>query len=217
MKDAKTCICFDFDGTIADSYHLFLAKVQHVANELGYRPISNEQAEQLRSKHVRDIVKQFKVPYYRVPWLVLRLKSEMREGMRHVAPVEGMPDVITKLRERQNVLGIVSSNCEKIVRDFLDRHNIQVFDFLACSSNIFGKVRTLSWVLRERQLLPENTVYIGDELRDAEAARKIGIHFGAVSWGYNTLESLKCYAPDYVFETPGDIVTEFVKKSGVTP
>ena len=205
------CICFDFDGTIANSYHLFVSKVQHVAREIGYKPISKEQAEQLRSKHARDIVRQFKIPYYRMPWLVLRLRAEMREDMKHVAPVEGMPEVIAQLQKQQYVLGIVSSNCEKIVRDFFDRHGMRAFDFLACNSNIFGKVLTLRWVLRKRQLQPEQTVYIGDELRDAEAARKIGVRFGAVSWGYNTLESLKYHAPDYEFETPGDIIAAFAQ------
>ena len=209
MRQKKTCICFDFDGTIADSYHLFLEKTRHVAQELGYRPISDAQAEHLRGQHVRDIVAQFRIPYYRVPWLVLRLRAEMREGMGRVAPVEGMPGVIAALRGRGYMLGIVSSNCERIVKDFLDRHRIQVFDFLACNSNIFGKVRTLRWVLWRKQLQPAETVYIGDELRDVEASRHIGIRFGAVSWGYNTLESLKRHSPDYVFETPGEILAAF--------
>jgi phosphoglycolate phosphatase-like HAD superfamily hydrolase len=211
MKNTNMCICFDFDGTIADSCHLFVAKVRHLACELGYKPISQEQAEQLRSKHVRDIIKQFKFPYYRIPWLVLHLRAAMRKEMQHVAPMKGMPEVIAQLHKQRYVLGIVSSNCEKIVRDFLDRHGMQAFDFLACSSNIFGKVMTLRWVLQKQQLQPEQTVYIGDELRDAEAARKIGVRFGAVAWGYNTLESLKYYVPDYEFKTPGDIIAEFVK------
>lgn len=209
MNGATTCICFDFDGTIADSYHLFREKVQGLALKLGYRPISDEQAEQLRNKHVRDIIAQFKIPYYRVPWLVWRLRAEMRDGMRHVPPVEGMPGVIASLRERRYLLGIVSSNTERIVHDLLDAHRLQLFDFIACNANIFGKVRTLSWVLWRRQLPPERTVYIGDEMRDAEAARKIGIRFGAVSWGYNTLESLRCYDPEYVFEAPNDILAAF--------
>ena len=48
-------------------------------------------------------------------------------------------------------------------------------------------------------------VYIADEVRDAEAARQVGVRFGVVSWGFSALERFDTYSPDYVFGKPWDI------------
>ena len=46
---------------------------------------------------------------------------------------------------------------------------------------------------------------IGDELRDLEAARKVGIAFGAVSWGYTAADALAAQKPAFVFKQVSDI------------
>ena len=48
-------------------------------------------------------------------------------------------------------------------------------------------------------------IYIGDETRDCEAAREAGIAFGAVAWGYATVETLAEMQPEMVFRTVEEI------------
>ena len=42
-------------------------------------------------------------------------------------------------------------------------------------------------------------ISIGDEVRDIEAARAVGIACGAVSWGYAAPAALQALAPDHMF------------------
>jgi phosphoglycolate phosphatase-like HAD superfamily hydrolase len=49
-------------------------------------------------------------------------------------------------------------------------------------------------------------MYIGDETRDIEAAKKIGIGVVAVTWGYQAGDILKAASPDALVEHPGDLV-----------
>ena len=49
-------------------------------------------------------------------------------------------------------------------------------------------------------------IYIGDEIRDAHAARKIGIGFGAVAWGYTEFDALLRLRPDAAFTAPADLI-----------
>ena len=47
---------------------------------------------------------------------------------------------------------------------------------------------------------PHRAIYIGDQVTDLEAARKEGVAFGAVAWGYGTIESLRRHAPEEEFD-----------------
>lgn len=49
-----------------------------------------------------------------------------------------------------------------------------------------------------------DAIYIGDQTVDFQAARKAGIAFGAVAWGYATIESLREYGPDEMFASVPD-------------
>jgi phosphoglycolate phosphatase-like HAD superfamily hydrolase len=60
--------------------------------------------------------------------------------------------------------------------------------------------------MKERQLQPKEIMMIGDEIRDIEAAQETGVHMAAVTWGYNSRAALEASAPDYLFETPGQVV-----------
>ena len=47
---------------------------------------------------------------------------------------------------------------------------------------------------------------IGDETRDIDAAREVGMRAGAVLWGYASEAVLTAHAPDTLFRGPQDIL-----------
>ena len=51
--------------------------------------------------------------------------------------------------------------------------------------------------------LDKSVVYfVGDEVRDIEAGKKVGINTIAVSWGYNTKAALDKENPDCLIDFP---------------
>jgi phosphoglycolate phosphatase-like HAD superfamily hydrolase len=48
---------------------------------------------------------------------------------------------------------------------------------------------------------------------DDEAASAVGMSFGAVAWGYTTVEALQACAPTVVFHEVEDIVTDLAGTS----
>jgi len=64
---------------------------------------------------------------------------------------------------------------------------------------MFGKRSALRRVLRKNGVSHDEAIYIGDELRDLEAAHAERIAFGAVSWGYTNLDALKEHKPAATF------------------
>jgi len=47
--------------------------------------------------------------------------------------------------------------------------------------------------------------FVGDEIRDMEAGKKAKVKTVAVSWGYNTAESLQKENPDYLIDSPQEL------------
>lgn len=72
--------------------------------------------------------------------------------------------------------------------------------------SILGKSKILKKILKNSDLKKEEAIYIGDETRDVEAAKKAGIRSGVVSWGYSHPDKLISMKPDYVFKTFSDII-----------
>ncbi|MDB6027754.1 MAG: Nucleoside triphosphatase NudI [Verrucomicrobiales bacterium] len=67
-------------------------------------------------------------------------------------------------------------------------------------SNIWDKREKIHDILRENQLDPQETLFIGDMQHDVETAKHGGIFSCAVLTGYNRLEQLRAAEPDLICE-----------------
>ena len=75
---------------------------------------------------------------------------------------------------------------------------LDLFDFIDCDKSLFGKKRALNRLIKQKSLSLQRTYYVGDEVRDIEAAHGAKIHAIAVSWGFNSFDRLKLANPDYL-------------------
>jgi phosphoglycolate phosphatase len=60
--------------------------------------------------------------------------------------------------------------------------------------------------MKQNFLSPEEIVYVGDETRDIESAKKIKIKVIAVSWGFNSWEVLAKYKPEFLIDKPTELI-----------
>jgi phosphoglycolate phosphatase len=63
-------------------------------------------------------------------------------------------------------------------------------------------------VMTAAGVAPHEAIAIGDEVRDAHAARDADIAFGAVSWGYATVDALRGAGAARVFASRDHVVQE---------
>ena len=61
-------------------------------------------------------------------------------------------------------------------------------------------------IVRAERLDRSDVLYIGDELRDVEAAKKAGVKVAAVTWGFHNAELLRTGTPDYVVNDANELV-----------
>ncbi|HTX21124.1 MAG TPA: NUDIX domain-containing protein [Candidatus Aquilonibacter sp.] len=67
-------------------------------------------------------------------------------------------------------------------------------------TDVWDKRKKIREILRENNLQPRETLFIGDMEHDIETAKHGGLHSCAVLTGYNTLEQLRAAQPDLIVE-----------------
>jgi phosphoglycolate phosphatase-like HAD superfamily hydrolase len=200
-------LVFDFDGTIADTLGETRRIFNQIAPDYGIRQVEASEIEQLRHLSLKQLLSHLKIPRRRVPALISRGTGMLRGSIREMPMIEGMPDVLLELRRHVRRLGILTSNATANVELFLQTHGLrEPFDFISSTSKLTGKSKHLRAIRKTFSLRHEEMLYIGDELRDVKASQKAGIPIAAVTWGFNSRESLAAESPNYLFDKPEDFL-----------
>lgn len=199
-------LIFDFDGTIADTFAAGLEILNVLSEEFGYRRLEGADIEKARDMRTRQLMKFLGIPMAKMSRLARRGSEELSSRMDGVQPLPGMAEAVRELKSQGFSLGIITSNTDSNVATFLRKFDLEVFDFVRCSSKLLGKAHEIRSVMKERKIAPRDVFFIGDETRDIEASQKAGIRIAAVTWGYNSARSLEAMKPDLVFNQAGDLV-----------
>lgn len=133
------------------------------------------------------------------------LRRNMRGDASKLSLLPGMTEVLRELANAGIRLAILSSNAESNVRSILDPEQEPLIGYYQCGVSFSGKTGNLKGLLRRAGAEPADTLYIGDEIRDLEAAVAAGVGFGAASWGLNSREIFEGYGPVSIYERPEDI------------
>ncbi len=201
-------IIFDFDGTIADSMVFMTQAYNRAAKIYGCDSITDNNIHQLRHMHARDVLQQLKIPYLKLPFVIFSTLGYFKTVIKDVKPFAHVPDLLKQLIKDNCTLYVISTNSPENIKLFLKQHDIAVFkEILSCGGYIFCKSEVIKKLLKREQIDPKTSIYVGDEVRDIEAAHQAGITSVAVSWGYNAPEKLKESRPDFLIENSQEFIS----------
>jgi len=204
-------VVFDFDGTIADTLGETRRIYNILAPDYGLREVSEHELDHLRHLSLKELVKHLKIPKWRVPALIARGTGLMRGNIDNLQLIPGVGEVLTELRRHVKSFGILTSNATPNVDIFLRNHGLRSeFDFISSTSKLTGKAKHLRAIRKTFSLQGPEMLYVGDELRDVKASQKAGIPVAAVTWGFNSRESLAAEKPDHLFDSPAEFL-ELIK------
>ena len=197
-------VIFDLDGTLVDSFPWFLRTINDIADHFGFRRVTNEDVEELRHASTREILSRLEVPVWKLPAIARHARRLKGEAASEISLFTGTDAMLRRLAGNGVQLALVTSDSEANARQKLGA-SAALFAHFDCSASLFGKAAKYRRVIRRVGVQPENVISIGDEVRDIEAARAVGIACGAVSWGYAAPAALQALAPDYMFAQMDDI------------
>lgn len=199
-------IIFDLDGTLADSFPWFLRTINDVADHFGFRRVRDEDVEGLRHASTREILTRLEVPLWKLPAIARHARRLKGEAAAEISLFAGVEAMLRTLAENGVQLALVTSDSEANAREKLGEA-AALFTHFDCSASLFGKPAKFRRVIRRAGVAPNKVIAIGDEVRDIEATRAVGIACGAVCWGYAAPAALRALGPDHVFERMDEIAS----------
>ncbi|MBX3011320.1 MAG: HAD-IA family hydrolase [Caldilineaceae bacterium] len=204
-------IMFDFDGTLADSFALFLRIIDQLADTYQFKRLGEAERALLRKAGATALYQQMALPLWKF-WLVRRaFQRLMAEQIDQVKLFAGVEQLLPQLTAQGVPIAIVSSNTYTNVQRVLGPHNAAYITYWECDAPAFGKAIKFRRILRKSKIPAKEAIYIGDELRDQDATRKAGIAFGAVAWGYTELTTLAAHSPAESFHTLEELGQRFTR------
>lgn len=201
----KTVVVFDFDGTLVHSRPLAIQIFNELADKYGCSKIEEHLVEEYSKLNIKDRLKALNCSMYKLPRLLLDARKRYKSSVVELSLISGIEDVIRSLKQLNIKVGILSSNSEMNIRHFLQLNGIEFFDFVYCTSNLFGKDKAIAKMIKELGLEKADVLYVGDELRDIEACKKVKMASAAVTWGYDSEELILKGKPDCIVHHPKEI------------
>lgn len=203
----KKVVIFDFDGTIADTLNVGIEMYNEFAPLLNCRVLNNEDLEDLRCKRPQEFLNEYGITRLKLSFLLFFARKKLKSRINQIRPIAGIEEVLRMMSGRKEIeLGVLTSNSKENVYLFLRNNNLEdLFDFVYSYRSVFGKSRVIENMLRDREYSREHVVYIGDETRDIEAARKSRVSIISVGWGFNHSSVLRTLNPDYIAEEPREL------------
>jgi phosphoglycolate phosphatase len=196
---------FDFDGTLANSFPWFLSVANDVAGRYKFKRIEESEIETLRGYDARQMIRHLGIAWWKVPLIANHMRKETANAIGHISLFDGADHLLRRLSHTRIKLAVVTSNSYANVRHVLGPDTAALVDYYECGVSTFGKHSRFRKVLKQSGVRASEALSIGDEIRDFEAAKRAGIPFGAVSWGFTTVDALRALGPAEVFTSFADI------------
>ena len=203
----KTVI-FDFDGTIADTLATIITLFNRYSSAFNLPQIKAEDKAELRNLSAKELMAKYQISTWKFLQLNQKILTELKKQIVNLQPINGMAELLTALANNNFKIGILSSNHQENIQLFLQEQQLTMVDFVYSEKNLFGKDKVLKHLLKKYGFKPEEVIYVGDEVRDIEAAQKVGIAVMAVTWGLNSKTRLAQARPSYMVDKPEEILTK---------
>jgi phosphoglycolate phosphatase len=204
VGEKRKILIFDFDGTIADSLQTMITVFNNLAGSYNFNKLNNKQVKKLRGQSAKEVIEGLGIDKLKLPGMLAKGKKEFQRLHKEIKIIPGMKSALLKLKGKYG-LGIVTSNEVENVNKFLKSNDLQIFDFIYSDHSIFGKGKVLRQLIKKYDFGSNQLIYIGDEVRDIDAARANNMKIASVGWGFNTKDVLLENKPDWWVNKPSDL------------
>ncbi|MDA8166353.1 MAG: HAD-IA family hydrolase [Actinomycetota bacterium] len=200
---------FDLDGTIVDTIDLIRESFRHASREVLGRQLPDEvlmanvgqplmrQMQLLDADKADDLYQVYR-----------KYNHAVHDDL--IRPYPGIEDLLRELRRRGALMAIVTSKSRETVNMAFRSVPIEHFfeTVVATDDTELHKPypQPIQLAMRRLDVVPEESVYIGDSPFDIEAGQAAGVKTVAVDWGIFPAVRLKEMEPDFYFEKPDEIL-----------
>lgn len=199
----KTLI-FDFDGTLADTLAINHQILNRLAKVFRFRQTDTDELKRLKGLPIRQIMQAMEITPFKAPFVMAAGKYQLGKYIDDIQMPKGLVECLQQWQQDYR-LGVVSTNSTSNIERFLLKTNAPRFDFIYANARLHGKAKSIERAMKAQGLEKADCIYIGDEIRDIDAARDVGIKCISVTWGYNNKTALENAKPDWMADNVGQL------------
>jgi len=197
---------FDIDGTLIDSVGMYLSGLQKTLHRYG-KDYAKEDLTFTNGIPATESLPQLGFTDEEIPEIFDQWTQDSAEFADEVAFFPGVEDVLAQLRQHGK-LGIVTSKDNKqfaaddATFNFRDLVDTVVVAGDAKRNKPFGDPVLLA--MERLGGTPDNTVFVGDTIADAQAAHNANVPFALATWTTPVSAELEPIA--YALQKPADLL-----------
>ena len=213
-RRAAQAALFDFDGTFADTAPDLAAAVNAMRTKRGMEPLPAATVRPYSSMGARGLLR---IGFGMTPDHAdyAAMKDEFLDNYAaaicvHTRLFPGMDELVGQLTARHIAWGIVTNKATRFTARLVDELRVTPACVVCGDSTPHLKPHPAPLLLaaEKLKLAPADCVYVGDDLRDIQAARAAGMRCGAVEYGYHSADNAgpEAWNADAVISHPRELL-----------
>lgn len=210
MNHYKALI-FDLDGTLVDSYDAIQESLNFTLEQLGYPRVTLDTVKKRVGRGLENLIRYSVSEEHLQQGIELFRKSYDETHLRGTYLLSGVQETLSTLYRKHLRMGVASNKPSDYSRNILRHLRVERY-FIDCyGPDLVGSPKPdpsmLFALMREMQVEPAESLYVGDMTLDVESARNAGLHVAIVPTGSNTVEELSAANPDYLLENFRELIS----------
>ena len=209
-------VLFDFDGTLADTAPDLAAAVNKMRAKRDLAELAAHTVRPYASMGARGLLRiGFGITPEHADYPALREEFLERYGEAvcvRTTLFPGMRELVAALERRAVAWGIVTNKATRFTERIVPQLDLKPACVVCGDSTAHLKPHPAPLLLAAEllKLEPAQCIYVGDDLRDVQAARAAGMRSAAVEFGYHSADNdgPRTWNADLVISHPAQLLEE---------
>lgn len=185
-------VLFDLDGTLVDSAPDLCASLNRIRRSENLAPLPYNVLREYAGSGARGLLKiGFDITDQdpRFPELKERFLSDYQNHCAEkVCCFDGIEQTLEEIEQAGWQWGVVTNKFSNFTVPIMKKLGLYDRACVIISGDETGKLKphpdNLLVALNKMRALPQETPYVGDDIRDSKVAQTLGMPFAAATWGY---------------------------------
>ena len=185
-------VLFDLDGTLVDSAPDLCASLNRIRRSENLAPLPYNVLREYAGSGARGLLKiGFDITDQdpRFPELKERFLSDYQNHCAEkVCCFDGIEQTLEEIENAGWQWGVVTNKFSNFTIPIMKKLGLYDRACVIISGDETGKLKphpdNMLVALHKMQALPQETPYVGDDIRDSKVAQTLGMPFAAAAWGY---------------------------------
>ena len=196
---------FDFDGVLVDSLDVYEKTVNDCLKKIN-RPLKRGR-EEILELFEDNFYESLKKKGVNLDVFMKAAEDILAQiDYSKMKPFTAMLPVLNELKKNHTLI-VISSNDKPTIQEALRLYEFNgIFQDILGSDFMFSKKEKILHAVKKYQIMPNDTYYIGDTTGDIKEGKQAGIKTVGITWGWHGKEKMAAAKPDYLFDTPQELL-----------